>query len=161
MGRQADRFRRSHPADGDQGLPRQLPRRRRWAEGAQQAGRDRSLRQGHRRAGPEAGAESARPGRRRRRSCLRTRQGARDAHPRRGLRRVHGGQPQPLKTDRRALPLRGGPLPGRLAHAHSRLHCPPGRRDAVQQHHRGPWMVAGQPGNLIAALGLSPALRRS
>ncbi len=32
LGRQADRFRRSHPANGDQGLPRQLPRRRRWAE---------------------------------------------------------------------------------------------------------------------------------
>ena len=46
----------------------------------------------------------------------RPRRGPRDAHAQRPVRTVHGGEPQPLEEDQRALPLRGQPVPGRLAH---------------------------------------------
>ena len=61
------------------------------------------------------------------------------------FRRVYGGQSQSFETDQRALPLRGEPLSGRLAHPPPRWHQPPGCRDPLQRHHSRPRLVGGQP----------------
>ena len=68
--------------------------------------------------------------------------------------------PNRSKAYRRALPIRGQALSRRLALPLARCHRPPGRRGPLQPHLRGSRLVAGQPGDLALALGLSPALRR-
>ena len=49
---------------------------------------------------------------------------------------------------------------GRLASPPARRHQPRGRRSPVQQHHRRPWLVGRQPGDVPAAFDLPSALRR-
>ena len=132
MGRQAHRLRRPRPALRRQGLPRQLPHRRRRPQGAQQAGRHRPLRQDIGGAGQARGPQGPGRGRERRRSGRRARPGPRHAHPATGLRGLHEGQPQPGAGHGRDLPHRLQASSREPAHAPARQHRPARRGGAVQ-----------------------------
>ena len=86
--------------------------------------------------------------------------GARPADAGRGLRRLHRVRPRPGGRDAALLaPLRQ-PLSRRLALAADRRHHPPRHREPLPSAHRAPRRGPGQPGPVIPALGLPPALRR-
>ena len=84
-------LRRSRPALGHQVVHRQLPRRLRRPQGAQQAGGDRTLRPHRSRPGAAHGPGPARTRRPWRGSCRRTSRCPRRPHPGPGFRGLHGG----------------------------------------------------------------------
>ncbi len=159
MGRQAHRLRRPRPAVGNQVLHPQLPPRRR-AQGPQPAHRPRPLRKDQPRRGQAYRRGDARAHRRRRGPRRGAREGARHAHPARGLRGVPRRRSRAKGRHDRGLPQELPPPSRLLAGASPGHYRGQGCRAVLQPPHCRGRMGPGQQRRQDAGLPLPAPVHR-